>query len=120
VIAVACLILTILFDFGMAVLGNPAKLAELKADHSRFIEFLDKPFDLWAIGFALIVGAVASKEGSQKERLFAPSIGAAITLVLIIASVGISAVFESERFRILAPDLLGVGFVGYTLNRMRP
>jgi len=30
-IAVICLMLTILLDFGMAVLGNPAKLAELKA-----------------------------------------------------------------------------------------
>jgi hypothetical protein len=119
VIAVACLILTILFDFGMAVFGNPAKLAELKADHSKFIEFLDKPFDLWAIGFALIVGAVVSKEGNQRERLFAPSIAAAITLILIIASVGIAVVFESEKIRIFAPDLLGVGFVGYTLNRMR-
>jgi H+/gluconate symporter-like permease len=118
-IAVVCLVLTILFDFGMAVFGNPAKLAALKADHGKFIEFLDKPFDLWAIGFALIVGAVVSKEGNQKERLFAPCIAAAITLILIIASVGIAIVFDSEKIRILAPDFLGVGFVGYTLTRMR-
>jgi H+/gluconate symporter-like permease len=118
-IAVICLMLTILFDFGMAVFGNPAKLAELKADHSKFIEFLDKPFDLWAIGFALIVGAVVGREGNQKERLLAPCIAAAITLILIVASVGVAIVFESEKIRILAPDLLGVGFVGYTLNRMR-
>jgi len=81
---------------------------------------LDRPFDLWAVGFVLILSAGANKDRNQKERLYAPNIGAAITLILIIASVGVSVVFESERMRILAPDLLGVGFVGYTLNRMRP
>jgi hypothetical protein len=101
-------------------MGNAEKISALKNNHALFTEFLDKPFDLWVIGFAVIVGVVMSGEGAPKGKVAAPAIFAAICLILILASVGLSLVFSGSVLRIFIPDFLAVAFVAYTINRIKP
>jgi hypothetical protein len=113
-ISIATIFLTICFEFVSMMIVQPARAPEFHSNPAAMLEFLGRPFDFWIVAFSIIVGAFVSS-ATTRTKLVMPAIGLGVVLLLILASIGMSAIYGGNWLKIYVPDLIAFGFVGYTV-----
>lgn len=114
-VALAGVALTVVFDFLTIGFFDPSKLQELKADNSKFIQFLAVPFDLWIVAFALLLSASFTLDSSKQQALRPAWIGMVVSLLGVLASVVMYVVFPNNFWKIVVPDLVAGALIAYTV-----
>ena len=116
-VALGSVVLTLMFDVATMHYTAPEKVAQLKADPSKLLEFAYVPFDVWLIAVSLMLGGADTiRKGQSKSKL----------AILVPASV-IIAILASLQFaewlpagatiwcKVYVPDLLAVGLMGFAV-----
>ncbi len=114
-IALAGVVLTVVFDFLTIGFFEPSRLQELRLDNSKFIQFLAVPFDLWIVAFALLLSASFTLDSSKQQALRPAWIGMVVGLLGVLASVVMYVVFPNNFWKIVVPDLVAGALIAYTV-----
>jgi hypothetical protein len=121
-IALLGVLLTVLFDFVTTGVTEPERLDSLRADSSKFLDFLSVQFDLWIIALTLVVTASFTVANEKQAGLRAAWIAIVVGVILLIALAVLAAVFPNAFVRTVLPDLVGAGvvaYVAYVLGTLR-
>lgn len=111
-VSLILVVMTVFFDFLAAVLTKKNEVEELSAHHEKLLEFLERPFDLWAIALTCLIGYALSlknpNEGiSPKFALLVPG----LSLLVILVSLPLGTVFNTNWMKIAVPDTAGILFI---------
>jgi hypothetical protein len=105
-LSVLLVVVTISLEFIAHAITNPDDIAKFLANDGLLLDFLSKPFDLWLIGFSLIIAGSIGKENKKAEQWVFT------TLILLLAFIFIALIFGTAAHRrwltIGVPDCLGV------------
>src|SRR6266404_5001606 len=94
-IAIAGVVLTVAFSFATVAFVDDERFQQLKADHSKLLNFLFVPFDLWLVAFAVVVGVALSVKAEQRGNLVPVAVILTITLLFILCSLVANSIFPS-------------------------
>jgi hypothetical protein len=119
-IAIAGVILTVAFSFATVAFVDDERFQQLKADHSKLLNFLFVPFDLWLVAFAVVVGVALSVKAEQRGNLVPVAVILTVTLLFILCSLVANSIFPSLWLRICIPDFLGAALIGFTAYEVSP
>ena len=111
-VSLILVVMAVFFDFLSSVLSRKGQVDELTAHPDRLLEFVARPFDLWAIALTLLIGYALSLKGqsrsiNSKFALVVPG----LSLLIILVCLPLGTVLNKGWLRIAVPDTVGVIFI---------
>jgi hypothetical protein len=117
-IAIAGVVLTVAFGVATVAFVDEERFQQIKSDHSKLLNFLVVPFDLWLVAFAVVVGVALSLKPDARGKLVSVAVALTVILLFIFCSFVFNSIFPSPWFKIYIPDLLGVALIGFTAHQV--